>query len=67
MEETVKKFKVINMNEEFLSAAPKPGKLARTTKLLIQMRKDYQYELLADRLEIPVPPVWGKDNNPHQW
>jgi hypothetical protein len=31
------------------------------------MRRDYQYDLLADGLAIPVPPVWGKDNNPHQW
>ena len=22
---------------------------------------------MADGLAIPVPPVWGKDNNPHQW
>ena len=67
MEETVRKFRIINLNEEFLSAVPKPEKLARMTKLLIQMRKDYQYDLLADRSAIPVPPVWGKDNNPHQW
>src|SRR6266853_470355 len=48
MEETVRKFRVINLNEEFLGAAPEPGRLAWTTKLLIQIRMDYQYELLAD-------------------
>ena len=49
MEETVKKFRVINLNEEFLGAAPEPGRLAWMTKLLIQIRRDYQYKLLADQ------------------
>jgi len=31
------------------------------------MRKNYQYEILADALIIPVPPILGKDNNPQQW
>lgn len=67
MEETIRKFRILNQNKEFLGAAPEPEKLARTTKLLIQIRRDYQYDLLADGLAIPVLPVWGKDNNPHQW
>src|SRR6267154_1615478 len=67
MEETVRKFRIINLNKQFLGAMPEPGRLVRTTKLLIQMRKDYQYDLLTDGSAIPVLPVWGKDNNPHQW
>src|ERR1700683_643906 len=31
------------------------------------MRKDYQYDVLAEGLAIPVPPIWGKDNDPQQW
>jgi hypothetical protein len=31
------------------------------------MRKNYQYKILADRLVIPVLPIFGKDNNPQQW
>src|SRR6202050_2927980 len=31
------------------------------------MRKDYQYDILAEGLAIPVPPIWGKDNDPQQW
>ena len=34
MEETVRKFRVLNRNKEFLGAAPKPEKLTRATKLL---------------------------------
>ena len=67
MEETIRKFRILNWNKEFLSAAPEPEKLTRTTKLLTQIRRVYQYDLLVDGLAIPVPPVWGKDNNPHQW
>ena len=67
MEETVRKFRILNWNKEFLGAAPEPEKPTRTTKLLTQIKRDYQYDLLADGLAIPVPPVWGKDNNPHQW
>jgi hypothetical protein len=67
MEETIRKFRILNRNKEFLGAAPEPEKLTRTTKLLTQIRGDYQYDLLADGLAIPVPPVWVKDNNPHQW
>ena len=67
MEETFRKFRILNWNKEFLSATPEPEKLTRTTKLLTQIRRDYQYDLLADGLAIPVPPVWGKDNNPHRW
>ena len=39
----------------------------KATKLLAKLGKDYQYEVLIDRLSIPVPPVWGKYNDPHQW
>ena len=67
MEETIRKFRVLNWNKEFLGAAPEPEKLTRTTKLLTQMRRDYQYDLFAGGLAIPVPLVWEKDNNPHQW
>jgi hypothetical protein len=67
MEETVRKFRILNWNKEFIGAAPEPEKLTRTTKLLTQIRRDYQYDLLADGLAILVPSVWGKDNNPHQW
>ena len=64
MEETVRKFRILNWNKKFLGAALEPEKLTRTTKLLTQIRRDYQYDLLVDGLAIPVPPVWGKDNNP---
>ena len=67
MEETVRKFRVLNLNKEFLSALPEPEKLVWTMKLSIQMRRDYQYDLLADGSAIPVPLVWRKDNNPHKW
>jgi hypothetical protein len=36
-------------------------------KLLVKLRRDYQYKFVGDRLVIVVPPVLGKDNNPQQW
>ena len=67
LEETVRRFKVLELNNEVLGAAPKLGRLTRTMKLLVQMRKDYQYDILVEGSAILVPPVWGRDNNPHQW
>ena len=67
MEKTIGEFRVISFNEEVLGAAPWPNNLRQTLKLLAQMRKDYQYDILAEGLAIPVPPIWGKDNDPQQW
>ena len=50
MEETIRKFRILNGNKEFLGAAPEPEKLTWTMKLLTQIRRDYQYDLLADGL-----------------
>ena len=41
MEKTVRKFRILNRNKEFLGAAPEPEKLTRTIKLLTQMRRYY--------------------------
>ena len=65
MEETVRKFRVLNLKKELLSASPEQEKLTQTMKLLIQMRKNCQYNLLVDGSAIPVLPVREKDNNPH--
>jgi hypothetical protein len=67
LEETVRRFRVLEWNNEVLGAAPEPGRLTRTMKLLVRMRKDYQYDILVEGSAILVPPVWGRDNNPHQW
>ena len=67
MEETVGKFKVASVDGKILGAAPRPENLVKATKLLAKLGKDYQYEVLIDGLFIPIPPMWGKYNNPHQW
>ena len=67
MEETVQEFRIVGADGNIIGAAPRPEKLARITKLLTNMRKNYQYEILADALIIPVPSIWGKANNPQQW
>src|SRR6202050_4223540 len=66
MERTVGEFRVVSFNEEVLGVAPQPNNLRWTSKLLAQMRKDYQSDVAADGA-IPVVPLWGKDNDPHQW
>jgi hypothetical protein len=67
MEETVGKFRIASIDGKILGVAPRPENLVKATKLLAKLGKDYQYEVLIDRLSIPVPPVWGKYNDPHQW
>jgi hypothetical protein len=68
MEKTVQEYRIIRANGKIILIGPAPRleKLAQITKLLISMRKNYQYKILADVLVIPVPPIWGKDN-PQQW
>ena len=66
MEKPVQEFRIIGANGKII-AAPQPEKLMQVTKLLISMRKNYQYKILANVLVIPVPPILGKDNNPQQW
>ena len=66
-EETVGKFKVASVDGKILGAASRPENLVKATKLLAKLGKDYQYEVLIDGLSIPVPPMWGKYNNPRQW
>ena len=63
MEKTIREFRVVSFNEEILRAAPRPDNLRWTSKLLAQMRKDYQSDVAADGA-IPVVPLWGKDNDP---
>ena len=67
MEETVGKFKVASMDGKILREAPRPKNLVRATKLLAILGMNYQYEVLIDGLSIPLPPMWGKYNNPRQW
>lgn len=67
MEKTIKEFRVISFNGDIISAAPRPDNIAQMLKLLVKLRRDYQYKFVGDGLAIPVPPVWGKDNNPQQW
>ena len=67
MEETVGKFKVASVDGKILGVAPRPENLVNATKLLAKLGKDYQYKVLIDRLSIPVPPMRGKYNDPHQW
>ena len=67
MEETVGKFRIASVDGKILGAAPRPENLVKATKLLAKLGKDYQYEVLIDGLSIPVPPMWGKYNDPHQW
>ena len=67
MEETVEKFRIASVDGKILGVAPRPENLVKATKLLAKLGKDYQYEVLIDRLSIAVPPVWGKYNNPRQW
>ena len=67
MERTIGEFRVISFNEEVLGAAPQPDSLRRTLRLLAQMGKDYQYNVLAEGSAIPMPLIWGKDNDPQQW
>ena len=64
MERTIGEFRIISFNEEILGAAPQPNNLKQTSKLLAKMRRDDQYNVVAEGLAIPVPPVWGKDNDP---
>src|ERR1700683_2486558 len=66
MERTVGEYKVISFNEEVLGAAPRPDNLRRASKLLAQMRKDYQSDIAA-KGAIPTLPLWGKDNDPQEW
>jgi len=67
IEKTLKEFRVLTVDGKILGAAPQPENLKHMTKLLGRMRNNYQYELVGQGLAIPVPPVWGKDNNAHQW
>ena len=67
MEETIGKFKIASVDGKILRASPRPENLVKATKLLAKLGKDYQYEVLIDGLSIPVPPVWGKYNDPRQW
>src|ERR1700677_3388386 len=67
MEKTIGEFRVISFNEEVLGVAPRPDNLKRTSKLLALMRSDYQYDLIAEGLAVPVMPAWGKDNDLQQW
>ena len=67
MEKTVQEFRIIGVNGKIIGAAPQPEKLTWITRLLMSMRKNYQYKTLADVLVIPVLPIWGKDNNTQQW
>ena len=65
MEETIGKFKVASIDGKILGMAPRPENLVKATKLLAKLGKDYQYEVLINGLSIPIPPMWGKYNNPH--
>ena len=67
MEETVGKFKIASVDGKILGVAPRPENLVKATKLLAKLGKDFQYKVLIDRLSIPIPPVWGKYNDPQQW
>ena len=63
MEKTVQEFIMIGVNRKVICAAPQPERLMWVTKLLISMRKNYQYEILASYSS----PILGNDNNPQQW
>ena len=67
MEDAIGKFRVSSADGKILGAAPRPENLVKATKLLAKLGKDYQYKVLINSLNIPVPPVWGKHNDPHQW
>jgi hypothetical protein len=67
MEKTVREFRMVSSDGEMISAAPQPKNLIQTMRLLMKIRRDCYYEVLADGLAIPEPPIWGKTNNPHQW
>ena len=58
---------VASVDGKILGAAPRPENLVKATKLLAKLGKDYQYKVLIDGLSIPVSPMWGKYNDPHQW
>lgn len=63
----MKEFRVISVNGNILGAAPRPDNLVRTSKLLGNIRRTYQYDLVDDGLAIPEPLEWGKNNDPNQW
>ena len=67
MEDAIGKFRVASADGKILGVTPRPENLVKATKLLAKLGKDYQYEVLIDGLNIPVPLVWGKHNDPHQW
>jgi hypothetical protein len=56
MEKTIQEFRIVRVDGKTIGAAPQPERLARITKLLTSMRKNYQYEILADTMVIPVQP-----------
>ena len=57
MEDAIGKFRVASADGKILGAAPRPENLIKATKLLAKLGKDYQYKVLIDGLNIPVPPV----------
>ena len=67
MEDVIGKFRVASMDGKILGASPRPENLAKATKLLAKLGKDYQYKVLIDGLSIPVSPLCGKYNDPRQW
>jgi len=67
MEETIQEFRIIGVDGKIIGATPRPEKLARITKLMTRMRKNYQYKILNNTLITPSLPICGKDNNPQQW
>ena len=67
MEDTLGKFRVASVDGRILRASCRPENLIKATKLLAKLGKDYQYEVLIEKLSIPVPPVWGKYIYPRHW
>jgi hypothetical protein len=67
VEKTLKEFRVLSIDPEIIGATCKHENLVQTTKLLMSLRKNFQYKIMTDGLAIPVPPILGKDNNPHWW
>ena len=67
IEKTLKEFRVLTVDGKIFGAAPRPENLKHITKLLGRMRETYQYEFVGQGLAIPIPPVWGRNNDAHQW
>ena len=67
MEDFFENFRVVHDFEDIKSVAPNPDVLASIGKKLTLLREEAGDYLVEQRMAIPRPPCWGKNNDLEQW